>query len=58
MKNKQTNKKGNNLPKGRETREDKKIDLPRHKYPNPAEQDTQLKNQPEFIEPRGSKKDS
>jgi hypothetical protein len=58
MKNKSENKKDTKLPKNRKTREEKKIDLPKHGYPNPSQNDTQFKDQPEFIESNGSKKES
>jgi len=59
MKNKQIkNNRGSDQAKGQKGREDKKINLPKHKYPNTSEKDAQLKDQPEFIESRGSKKDS
>lgn len=57
MKNKPIKGKKTGQTKSREVREDEKIDLPKHKYPNPTEKDTQLKNQPEFIEPRGNKEE-
>ena len=59
MKNKTSEKnRESKQPKGGKAREDKKVDLPKHTYPKPTEKDTQFKDQPEFIESTGSKKDS
>ena len=59
MKNKAIkNSRVSNQLKGQKGREDKKIDIPKYQYPHPTEKDAQLKDQPEFIESPGSKKNS